>query len=269
MKYLFLNLEHAISEEGNIKICEFGYVLTNEKFEILKKGNFIIDPYINKSDLDWRVEEKILTRKVKEYELPRFDKYYFDIKDLINSADYVIGHSLDGDAKALNDECQRYELDSIDFDFYDIKKLYMEYKNTKAEISVNNIMKSFNSQCDEKAHDAEADAYITMLFLKAMLDSLELSLEDLIKLCPNAKDRCENFKVSSLEASIDNKKEVVVNSQFLDVIMNKNRKQNKDVNIIIRIEPMLKDKFMKKCKKKNKKISEVIVAFINEYVEQE
>ena len=202
MKYLFFDLEYATSIGGNNKICEFGYVLTNEKFEILNKGNFIIDPYINKSDWDWRVVKKILTRKVKEYEsMPRFDEYYFDIKDLINSADYVIGHSIDGDAKALNDDCQRYELDSINFDFYDIKKFYMEYKNTKDEISVNNIMKSFNIKGDERAHDAEADAYNTMLDLKAMLDSLELSLEDLITLCPNAKDRNENFIVSSLEAS--------------------------------------------------------------------
>ena len=200
--YLFFDLEYATSKGGNIRICEFGYVLTNEKFEILKKGNFIIDPYIKKSDWDWRVVKKILTRNVKEYvSMPRFDEYYFDIKDLINSADYVIGHSLDGDAKALNDDCKRYKLNSINFDFYDIKKFYMEYKNTKDQISVNNIMKSFNIQGDERAHDAEADAYNTMLDLKAMLDSLELSLEDLITLCPNAKDRNEKFIVSSLEAS--------------------------------------------------------------------
>ena len=202
MKDLFFDLEYETSKGGSIKICEFGYVVTNERFEIIKKGNFIIDPYINRCDWDWRVVKKILTRTVKEYELmPRFDEYYYDIKDLINGADYVLGHSLDGDAKALNDDCQRYELDSIDFDFYDIKKFYMEYKNTKNEISVNNIMKSFNIQGDDREHDAEADAYNTMLDLKAMLDSLEFSLEDLITLCPNTKDRNENYVVASLEAS--------------------------------------------------------------------
>ena len=110
MKYLFFDLEYATSKGGVCKICEFGYVVTNEHFEILKKGNFIIDPYINRCDWDWRVVKKILTRKVSVYEKqPRFDEYYSDIKDLINSADYVLGHSLDGDAKALNDDCQRYE----------------------------------------------------------------------------------------------------------------------------------------------------------------
>ena len=63
-----------------------------------------------------------------------------------------------------------------------------------------------------------------------------------------------------------NTKEVVVSSQFLDVMINKNRRQNKDGTIILRIEPKIKSKFNKKCKKMNYKMSEVIVAFINEYV---
>ena len=66
-----------------------------------------------------------------------------------------------------------------------------------------------------------------------------------------------------------NTKEVVVSSQFLDVMINKNRRQNKDGTIMLRIEPKLKSKFNKKCKKMNYKMSEVIVAFINEYVGQE
>lgn len=64
-------------------------------------------------------------------------------------------------------------------------------------------------------------------------------------------------------------KEVVVSSQFLDVMINKNRRQNKDGTIILRIEPKLKSKFNKKCKKMNYKMSEVIVAFINEYTNQD
>lgn len=66
-----------------------------------------------------------------------------------------------------------------------------------------------------------------------------------------------------------NTKEVVVSSQFLDVMVSKNIRQNKDGTIILRIEPKLKSKFNKKCKKINSKMSEVIVAFINEYVGQE
>ena len=75
MRYLVFDLEYATSKGGVSKICEFGYVVTNEKFEIIEKGNFIIDPYINRNEWDYRVVRKILTRKIWEYEKsPRFDE---------------------------------------------------------------------------------------------------------------------------------------------------------------------------------------------------
>ena len=43
MKYLFFDLEYATSKGGNIKICEFGYVVTDENFQILDRDNFIIN----------------------------------------------------------------------------------------------------------------------------------------------------------------------------------------------------------------------------------
>ena len=124
-KYLIFDLEYASSMGGIHKICEFGYVITNDKFEIIKKGNIIIDPYINRRDWDWRVVHTILTRSVQTYEkAPRFDDCYDDIVDIFNSVDYIFGHSLNGDAIALNDECKRYNLASIDFEFYDIKNIF-------------------------------------------------------------------------------------------------------------------------------------------------
>lgn len=132
MRYLVFDLEYATSKGGVSKICEFGYVVTNEKFEIIEKGNFIIDPYINRNEWDYRVVRKILTRKIWEYEKsPRFDEYYDEISGLIKNANYVLGHSLDGDAKALNDDCKRYGLESINFDFYDIKLFYKAFNNSK------------------------------------------------------------------------------------------------------------------------------------------
>ena len=198
-KYLVFDLEYAASRHGACKICEFGYVQTNERFEIIKQGNFIIDPYINRSDWDWFAVRKILTRKVSYYEKqPRFDEFYDDIKELIQESDYVFGHSLDGDAKALNDECQRYDLASIDFDFYDIKQFYKEYSNVKRDVSVTEILEKLGVKGDERTHDAEADAYNTMLELKTMLETLEMSLEELIIVCPNAKNKNENYEVESI-----------------------------------------------------------------------
>ena len=201
-KYLIFDLEEATCKGGIAKICEFGYVVTNEKFEILNRGNFIIDPYIKWNDWDWVVVKTILTRKVREYEKsPKFDEYYDDIKDLILEADYIFGHSLDGDAKALNDECLRYNLNSIDFVFYDLRELYKKYSHKKSNVSVQNILKDFNIEGEQNEHDAEADAYNTMLGLKAILDNMKISLEELIELCPDAKNENNNYEVKSIVIS--------------------------------------------------------------------
>ncbi len=170
MKYLLYDLEYASSKGGISKICEFGYILTDESFNVLERDNFIIDPYITREEWDWRVVKKILTRNVSEYEnSPRFDEYYNDLKKLILDADYVLGHSLNSDAKPLNQDCERYELESIDYDFYDIKPFYKQYSNTRKDTSVTNMLEELKIEGKEREHDAETDAYNTMLELKQMM----------------------------------------------------------------------------------------------------
>ena len=200
MKFLFFDLEYATSKGGNKKICEFGYVVTDENFHILDRDNFIINPNIMREEWDWRVVRTILTRRISEYEEnPEFDYYYHDIVKIINEADYVFGHSLNGDAKALNCDCQRYGLPSIDFKFYDIKEFYKQYTSSKKDTSVINILNDLEIKGEDGVHDAEVDAVNTMYEFKTMLQRLEMTAQELIDICPSVVDYNENFVVQSLE----------------------------------------------------------------------
>ena len=216
MKYLFFDLEYATSRGGVDKICEFGYVVTDETFKVLDKSNYIINPNIDKTEWDYRVLKKLLTRERWEYEdSPTFDKYYEDICELIKDADYIVGHSLNGDAKALNDDCLRYNLPSIDFEFYDVKEIYKAYVNTRKDTSVSNIKKNLGITGDERAHDAEADAYNTMLEFKEMLSNLEMSFEELLPLVKNVKDKNENYIVDSLKTRKEHSEKRIVNGETI------------------------------------------------------
>ena len=83
MRILFFDLEYASCKNG-CKICEFGYVITNEKFEIIERNNLIINPYISNDEWDWWALKHILTRTKKEYEERlTFNKYYPKIKEII------------------------------------------------------------------------------------------------------------------------------------------------------------------------------------------
>lgn len=202
MNYLFFDIEYASSNKGIHKICEFGYVVTDEKFNIKKRNNLIINPKITGEEWDYRVLRKILTRKKGEYEKSfPFNMHYKRICDIIKEADYVFGHSINGDAKALNDECLRYNLPSIDYKFYDIKLFFKEFKNYSKETSVLNILKDLGIAGEDKVHDAETDAINTMYCLKGIINELDLTVDDLIKLCPLSLDKNENYKVESMELS--------------------------------------------------------------------
>ena len=78
--------------------------------------------------------------------------HYKRICEIIKEADYVFGHSINGDAKALNDECLRYNLPSIDYKFYDIKLFFKEFKNYSKETSVLNILKDLGIAGEDKVH---------------------------------------------------------------------------------------------------------------------
>lgn len=200
MKYLFYDLEFASQLHGKSKICEFGYVVTNEEFEITDEGNFIIDPNIPYYEWDRYVVSHLLNRKKSAYlKSPLFDAYYSQIEELITSADFVFGHSLNGDAKSLNDELERYHLPAINYEFYDVKNFYKQYSNIRRDVSVTDILKELNIDGDDRAHDAQVDSYNVMLELKKMKDDLEVSLEDLIMLCDATPDKSHDYKVESIE----------------------------------------------------------------------
>lgn len=62
MNYLFFDIECANSNDG-AKLCEFGYVITNEKFEKITQKNILINPaapfdeFVIKSLLNYKKEE--------------------------------------------------------------------------------------------------------------------------------------------------------------------------------------------------------------------
>jgi hypothetical protein len=213
MRYLFFDCEYATSKGGVCKLCEFGYVVTNENFDVVNRGNLIINPAIERSEWDWRVVRTILTRKIYEYERqPSFYSYYDDIKNLIESADLIFGHSLNQDAKAVNDDSRRYGLPSIDYDFYDVKEIYREYSGIKKDIGVVKMMEELNVKGEENEHDAETDAYNTMVEFKAILDKLEATVGEIIELCPKAKDWTADYKVKSLEEAKERHEQELIDS---------------------------------------------------------
>lgn len=238
MTYLFFDCEFASCKGGQEKICEFGYVMVDENFKILYKGNIIINPNIKSADWDWYALKKILTRRKDQYEnMLHFPAYYKKVAALIKNANFILGHTIESDVHALNCEFQRYNLPCINFDFFDVKEMYKSYIDTKKSVSVENMLSELGIKGDDNKHDAEADAYNTMLELKTILEKLEFNLEDMIELCPAAKDHTENFLIDSRiraeQAKDERQKAMIkgVHSNGTNDMFSKRRMSNKNTFI--------------------------------------
>lgn len=254
MKYLFFDCEYATSRGGICKICEFGFIVTDDSFEIIDRGNFIINPSIERTEWDWRAVKKILTRKVYEYERePSFYSYYNYIKEIIEGADLVFGHSLNQDAKAINDDSIRYDLPSIDYDFYDVKVFYKDYSGAKRDVGVVKMLDELNINGDENTHDAKADAYNTMIEFKAILDKLDVTVQEMIELCPNAKDKTENYIVDSIQKAKERREvefKAILNREGSNDIKRHGTNRRRYIQFLDNVKPQKEG-----IKFKNKKIS--------------
>ena len=190
MRYLFFDIECS---DGQRAICEYGYVFTDEKFNVIRKENILMNPECP-FHLTGRPGQAdvVLTYPYSEYykHPPFYDSYEF-IKNLMTQKDLLIfGHAVNNDIGFLFKDCNRYKLPLFDYTAFDIQKMLLVFnKQNKRYTSLETA--SFDLGPAEikgelKDHRACDDAMKTMLVFKAMVEDLEFTPKDLIESCPKS-----------------------------------------------------------------------------------
>ena len=201
MKYLFFDIECC----DGAHICEFGYVLTNDKFEILDRDCFLINPG-RKFNLTGRKDQRDLHLHFSEeeyYNSPLFTGYYGRIKNLIEAKDQlVIGHAISNDAGFLRTACRIYQRPPINFEFYDSQKMYLELFNNKHSISLENAGEKLHLEKVKYLHKSDDDAFLTMTLVRSMCELMELPLEQFILLCPTSKGESNGIKFITFQKTL-------------------------------------------------------------------
>ena len=194
MKYLFFDIECC----DGAHICEFGYVLTNDKFEILDRDFFLINPE-RRFDLTGRKNQRDLKLHFSEadyYNSPLFTAYYERIKKIVEAKDQlVIGHAVSNDAVFLRTACQIYKCKPINFEFYDSQRMYSEFFNDENQIALENAGDKLHLEKVKYLHKSDDDAFLTMTMVRTMCELMEMPLEQFVLLCPTAKGESEWNKI--------------------------------------------------------------------------
>ena len=173
MKYLFFDIECASVHKGS-KICSFGYVITDESLNVLESDDIIVHP---NSEWDWYALANILAHSKEYYEsYPFFDKQYEIIKKLFNDDVIAFGHGIINDVRFLNDDCRRYNLPYIHFNFYDCADIYKEFENDKEVKSLAKVSNEIGEHKQGKKHESKQDAFLVYEYTKEMCEQMNTTL---------------------------------------------------------------------------------------------
>lgn len=178
MRYLFFDIE-CVHEKNVQYMLSFGYVITDEDFNVIEKEDVLINPNLPFSLTDVGVPVYYSIREILNS--PIFPDVYNKIKELLEDKSYyVIGHAIINDVQYLIDECISYELDGFNFEYYDAQLIYCYLNNETRRVSLDNILVSYAIE-RSNLHRSDEDAYHTMIYLKSICNQKGMTLKDLIK----------------------------------------------------------------------------------------
>lgn len=179
------------------KICAFGYVLCDEKFNIIVKEDILINPKGKFHLTDGRGEHGlVLPYEYSEFKnYPVFPQVYKKIRALLEDKNnLVFGHATINDVNYLDLETRRFRLPSFEFDYSDSQLMYMT--------SVNDFSRQFGLEyitdsldVEFTPHRAADDAYATMRVTEALCKKHGCPCSEIDKLLEIRRGAIKNHKI--------------------------------------------------------------------------
>lgn len=205
MEYLFFDIECATCAGNKGKICEFGYVLTDEAFAVKEKGLLLVNP---RSAFDWYVIKNMLAFRKEDYlAAPDYPAVYPKIAALFARKDLaVFGHTMESDAKFLNDEAERYGLPYLSYGFCDVKYMHAEELGIERGMGVEKLGEILGSARAAHVHRSVDDAEATMEVVKTICARLGADVPALVARCPECVGKTDGGILSWQNADFHRKK---------------------------------------------------------------
>lgn len=180
MKYIAFDIECCDGKH----ICEFGYVVVDEDFNLLERECITINPQ-HKFRLTGREKEKDIALAFSEevyFNSPTFDFYYDRIKSLLTMPDCkIMGFSLKNDVGFLSTACELYCKDLIQFSYLDFQRLYQGYTKSNSRVSIEKIVTELAIK-DIHIHKSDDDAFVIIKALQIISEKENLTLSETIAL---------------------------------------------------------------------------------------
>ena len=203
MRYVFFDIECACVYKNVAKMCAFGYVVTDEKFNVLGREDILLNPRGKFHLTDRKGGEGL----VLPYEYEDFKKYptfpaeYEKIKKLLEDDEVVVcGHATINDVNYLNLETKRYKLPSFKFKFYDTQFFFMNTeKNFTRQYGLQSMAEALGVEFTP--HCAVDDAYATMRVCERLCAREKTNLLGLVEKYGIRPGKIAGYKIKNLTST--------------------------------------------------------------------
>ncbi len=205
MRYLFFDIECSNCFDGIGKMCEFGYTLTDEEFNIIAKQEFPMSPGKGKNnrfhlrDRLKGLDDIVLAYDESYYyEQPEFPYFYEKIRKLLSAEGTLcFGWAISNDIQFLYGTCKRYGKEPISFDYIDVQRIADMYFKLKTQSGLKDVCERLHGKSkmmDIQEHLSSDDAKMTMMVLRAIAKKEGLSSKELL-------DKLESEKRNSSQVA--------------------------------------------------------------------
>ena len=178
MNYLFFDTESVQCEDKMTHICSFGYIITDEKLNIIEKKEILINPC---SIIDLKHTNKYIQLPYDFDELKSYKDFisiYPEIKSIFDRKDIrICGFSLDCDMRLIAKELKNNNDIIQDIYYLDVQKVYMVlYKAQQPKLSF--LRKKYGIVSDNE-HNSLDDTEATLKILKNICEESRTNISDL------------------------------------------------------------------------------------------
>ena len=245
MKYLFFDVECSNCHNGIGKLCEFGYVLTDEQFHILAKDDIPMSPGKGQWSRFDLTNRKVECDIVLAYEYdfyyaqPEFPAFYNRIKKLMCDKDTIcFAYSMGNDIRHVHNACERYKLEPLNYDCYDVQMMVSQHLEFKGQMNLEIACKTIvgpSSLIGLEEHLSRDDAKMEMMIFEAICvleqkDSMTLLSEssfartNSVEFINRIREKSKNKKI--IENSRHHYFSLVATDEVLNDPANKGKRYN-------------------------------------------
>ena len=186
MEYLFFDIECANCFDGVGKMCEFGYVVTDERLNVIEQDNIIINPETEFDKKGFAMSKIKLSLPYKKYyKTAPFSKVYERIRELFVRCEIAVGHNTFSDNQYLLDACRRYNLAPFNYEYMDTVKVARTLLNREKNLRLIELYNDFCiSEKQSQRHSGIDDALMTKELAKFLLATNDTTISQLKKTNP-------------------------------------------------------------------------------------